>query len=232
MVRQRTHVFGLWDSDTRRLIVVTLPNPHGFDIFAHEADEDIPVKAGKALAKHLGHLPRATTVAIEVDERLRLLSYSTDPRDDETLGSDYLFVGEYQLPRQVANRTVLRSHLCELDRLLGADIVSYLPVRDTRPRQRNKDRYVFKYSPGSPTDSWTEIQIVARLPRHPNLVLLDRLVLDEQTGSKVVGFTTRFIPGGSLDQSKPRFKLKWLKQLMQVGWRARSKLGVMVQGSS
>jgi hypothetical protein len=99
MVRQRTHVFGLWDSDTRRLIVVTLPNPRGFDIFAHEADEDIPVKAAKALAKHLGHLPRATTVAIEVDERLRLVSYSTDPRDDETLGSDYLFLGEYQLPR-------------------------------------------------------------------------------------------------------------------------------------
>jgi serine/threonine protein kinase len=48
------------------------------------------------------------------------------------------------------------------------------------------------------------------------MVLLDRVILDEVTGSKVVGFTTRFVSGGTLDKSRPRFKLKWLRQLMSA----------------
>jgi hypothetical protein len=196
---------------------VTVPNPDEFGPHDHDPDSEIPVsKAAEALIKHLDHLPPAT-VAIEVDDRVRLVSYSTDPSDDATLGTDYLFLVEYQLPRPVANRTVLRSQLYEVDRLLGADIVSYLPTRASRPRQRDKNRYVFKYATASTVSLWSEIQMVARLPRHPNIVLLDRLVLDEETGSKVVGFTTPFISGGTLDKSRPRFKLTWLKQLMQVG---------------
>jgi serine/threonine protein kinase len=48
------------------------------------------------------------------------------------------------------------------------------------------------------------------------MALLDRIILDEVTGSKVVGFTTRFVSGGTLDRSRPRFKLKWLQQLMSA----------------
>ncbi|KAG8418349.1 hypothetical protein J3458_005770 [Metarhizium acridum] len=55
-----------------------------------------------------------------------------------------------------------------------------------------------------------------RLPQHPNIVPLDRLVLDEVNG-RVVGFTTLYIPGGTLSKNKSRtFKLKWLRQLTCV----------------
>lgn len=55
-----------------------------------------------------------------------------------------------------------------------------------------------------------------RLPNHPNIVPVDRIVLDEVRGG-VVGFTTPYIPGGSLQDNVTRpFKLKWARQLMQV----------------
>ncbi|KAF5230158.1 hypothetical protein FAUST_9951 [Fusarium austroamericanum] len=55
-----------------------------------------------------------------------------------------------------------------------------------------------------------------RLPRHPNIVPFDRVVIDELNGS-VVGFNSIFIPGGSLEENKSRtFKLKWLHQLIEV----------------
>jgi hypothetical protein len=210
-----THMVSLYDPDTKRVVVVTLPNPDGHGRPAHDPELDIPVtKAAEVLTKHLDQLPPAT-VTIKVDKRARILSFSTDPTEDAKLGTDYLLLKEYKLPRSVANRTVLRSELYEIERLLGADIVSYLPNRAPRPLQRQKDRYAFKYWE-SDLSMWHEIQIIARLPRHPNRISLDRLVLDEQTRSKVVGFTTRFIAGGTLDKPRPRFKLKWLRQLMQV----------------
>lgn len=55
-----------------------------------------------------------------------------------------------------------------------------------------------------------------RLPRHPNIVPFDRIVVDELEG-RVVGFTNCFVPGGSLEENKSRvFKLEWLHQLIKV----------------
>lgn len=55
-----------------------------------------------------------------------------------------------------------------------------------------------------------------RLPRHPNIVPFDQVVTDELDG-QVVGFTSRFIPGGTLEENNSRiFKLKYLKQLMPL----------------
>jgi len=54
------------------------------------------------------------------------------------------------------------------------------------------------------------------LPRHPNIVPFDRVVVDELE-NRVVGFTSLFVPGGTLDENKSRvFKLKWLQQLIDV----------------
>lgn len=54
------------------------------------------------------------------------------------------------------------------------------------------------------------------LPRHPNIVPFDRVVLDELEG-RVVGFTNRYVPGGTLEENRSRvFQFKWLKQLIQV----------------
>jgi hypothetical protein len=68
-----------------------------------------------------------------------------------------------------------------------------------------------------------------RLPPHPNIVPLDRLVLDVPHGS-VVGFTTPYVPGGTLDTDNSRtFKLKWLQQLTRVVDDLNLKHGIMHQ---
>jgi len=55
-----------------------------------------------------------------------------------------------------------------------------------------------------------------RLPHHPNIVPFDRVVVDELEG-RIIGFTNNYVSGGSLEDNKTRiFKLKWLKQLIQV----------------
>lgn len=55
-----------------------------------------------------------------------------------------------------------------------------------------------------------------RLPRHPNIVPFDRVVIDELEG-RVIGFTNDYVSGGSLEKKKPCvFKLKWLQQLIQA----------------
>ena len=107
-------------------------------------------------------------------------------------------------------------------------MVSYSPLPTTTPTRQDKGRYVFKYSVSTFVSRWKEIQISARLPRHPNMVLLDRLVLDETTKSHVVGFTMRYIPNGTLVERRP-FKLKWLQQLMQAVDDLNLKHGIIHQ---
>lgn len=64
--------------------------------------------------------------------------------------------------------------------------------------------------------SWKEMNLWMRLPRHPNIVPFDRVVVDEFEG-RVVGFTSNYVPGGNLEENKSRgFKLKWLQQLIEV----------------
>lgn len=69
---------------------------------------------------------------------------------------------------------------------------------------------------------WNEMNLWMRLPPHPNIVPFDRVVIDE-LHSRVVGFTTPFIPGGTIEDDSTRtpgrgrvFKLSWLKQLTRV----------------
>ncbi|CEI63237.1 unnamed protein product [Fusarium venenatum] len=64
--------------------------------------------------------------------------------------------------------------------------------------------------------SWKEMNLWIRLPRHPNIVPFDCVVIDEIEGG-VVGITSVYVPGNSLEDNKSRvFKLKWLLQLIGV----------------
>ncbi|EPE04796.1 hypothetical protein F503_06345 [Ophiostoma piceae UAMH 11346] len=64
--------------------------------------------------------------------------------------------------------------------------------------------------------AWKEMNLWMHLPRHPNIVPFDRLVVDELEG-RVIGFTNDYLPGGSLEENRSRvFKLKWLRQLTHV----------------
>jgi serine/threonine protein kinase len=64
--------------------------------------------------------------------------------------------------------------------------------------------------------SWKEMNLWMRLPRHPNIVPFDRVVVDELEG-RVVGFTNVYVPGGTLEENESRvFRLEWLRQLTNV----------------
>jgi hypothetical protein len=66
---------------------------------------------------------------------------------------------------------------------------------------------------------WHEANCLANIPKHPNIVRFDSLVVDAVEGGEdvVVGFTTKFIPGGTVEDNVSRvFKLKYLKQLIAV----------------
>jgi hypothetical protein len=73
---------------------------------------------------------------------------------------------------------------------------------------------------------WREMGLWMRLPNHPHIVPFDRIVVDELEG-RCVGFTTTFIPGGTLEDNKSRvFKMKWLLQLLAVIDELNLNLGI------
>lgn len=68
-----------------------------------------------------------------------------------------------------------------------------------------------------------------RLPKHPHIVPFMNIVVDELEG-RFVGFTTKYIPGGTLEENKSRpFKLRWLRQLMNVIDELNLNLGIAHQ---
>lgn len=236
-LRENEHVFHVDDVDTRRTIVVTLPEHSAFDPPQGNLDKSANVraiiykdnlkKATDALAMHRDSLP-SNTVAIKVDEAAKLLSFSTAWDDDVRNSTDYIALEEYQLPADVATKTVLRSELTEVGRIAKiVDLVSYPSSLSPPPSSGGNNRLVFKYSTISALNVWTEVQILARVPQHPNLVPVDRLVLDEVTGSKVIGFTMRYVAGETLDKANRLLKLKWLKELLQVVDDLNLKYGIM-----
>jgi len=191
------------DWDTRRVIDVWIPQ--GLD-----EDEDFVFEA---VEKFINDLP-LDVVQVSISKTGKLLSSSSE------LHHDSYYVPFYprrtDFPRRV--KTVRRSDLTEMDRLgVQVDLTTYEPA----PGQTNK--VVFKYylTPNNVAGFWHEINCVMRMPKHANIVPFDALVVDKLDGvDRVVGFTTRYIPGGTLDENwKGRvFKLKYLEQLISVGF--------------
>jgi len=76
--------------------------------------------------------------------------------------------------------------------------------------------------------AWDELNLFRRLPPHPNIVPFDRVVLEDME-SRVVGFTTKYIPGGTLDNPKAPFRFEWIQQLTQLVDFLNLELGIMHQ---
>ena len=74
--------------------------------------------------------------------------------------------------------------------------------------------------------AWDELNILKILPLHPNLVPFDRVVLDE---SRVIGFTTKYIPGRTLANPGVLFRFEWLQQLTQLMDFLDLEYGIMHQ---
>jgi hypothetical protein len=211
----------VYDLDQRRWFVVGMPVPLSY-IRASEDDETeewiaMCQRAKELLGRHVDNVATDVT-GIKVDEVSGDLTFVTDPANflfDPNISTHYPLLEEFQLPEQRV-KTVLRSGLSELEPLSPhVDLVSH----------SEGGKGVFKYSHHHRGFGhiWQEIQIHARLPSHTNILPLDFLVLDEITGTRVVGFTTPFIDGGDLDRNRDRpFKLKYLKQLTAVEYPSRS----------
>jgi serine/threonine protein kinase len=76
---------------------------------------------------------------------------------------------------------------------------------------------------------WNELHLTKGLPGHPHLVPFDRVVVDD-VQSRILGFTTVYIPGGTLDENRSRvFRLEWLQQLFAVVDYLNLELGILHQ---
>jgi hypothetical protein len=224
---------GLCEQGMRRAVRVMMPNPDGMVPPDDDPEWSIPQKkAADILAQYIDQLP-PRAVAIEVDQAGALLSVSTDPALDIMRGSDHFLLQDYQLPPQVAARTVLRSELTEVGRLqVGrhVDLVSY-PIHLQSRSDRGKEQsncHVFKYSLESAFLLWKEVQVLARLPQSPHLALLDRLVLDEITGSSTAFSTRTLLPGTSpsippLTRSSSLTLILWLELVQPDGTGGTAK---------
>jgi hypothetical protein len=198
-----------WRSGGTRLTVIDWDQRRTIAVVTTWVEEDNDV-IFEALAKHIDNIP-ADAVSIKVSRDGELLSCSLNADKDPTVIPFYPSVADF--PQGL--RKIRRSDLTEIDRLgVQADLTTY----ESLPGQIR--RVVFKYYTNRSNIAafWHELNCVIRLPKHPNIVPFDCLVFDTVDGEdKVVGFTAPFIPGGTvLDNISRVFKLKYLKQLIEV----------------
>ncbi|KAH7235464.1 hypothetical protein BKA59DRAFT_496036 [Fusarium tricinctum] len=159
------------------------------------------------LSKHVDDL-EPDIFKIRVSSQGDLISTSTNPEDDNT-------------------RSIPRSKLEELDRL-GPLVDLVTGLQSSKTGEKLVFKYYFVYQRMSFV--WNEMNLWMRLPKqHPNIVSFDKIVVDELEG-RCVGFTTKYIAGGTLDENKSLvFKLKWLHQLIAVIDELHLKLGIAHQ---
>ncbi|RWA05819.1 hypothetical protein EKO27_g9282 [Xylaria grammica] len=201
------------DWDQRRVVSVTM-----------DGEQDDDNAAIQHFRRYSSQLP-LNVYRIHLSDAGEIISMYTDVENDRTCCVHYPLLSEISVPEGVL--TVRRDELEELDRLgPDADLVSYPPCSGT-----SATRVVFKYYFlwQYAHMSWKEMNLWMRLPRHPNIVPFDKIVLDELEG-RVVGFTNSYIPGGSLEENKSRvFKLEWLKQLIDVVDLLNLRYGIVHQ---
>ncbi|GAB1190965.1 hypothetical protein APSETT444_000133 [Aspergillus pseudonomiae] len=183
----------------------------------HYEDIEIPILA--QFADYLS--PEVRTVTVDDDGLLA--GVSTDPEEDDTPFVAYL-------PLSVAGSLadcpkIQYSDLQELDRLgPGVNLSSY------EDESGIPHKVAFKFNPLDKPQrlqmAWDELNLLKSLPPHPNIVPFDRIVLEE-VESRVIGFTTKYIPGGTLDNTNVPFRFEWLQQLTQLVDFLNLELGIM-----
>lgn len=182
-------------------------------------DEDVEITILAQFADYLSPEVRAITV----DDDGLLAGVSTDPEEDDTPFVAYL---PFSMAESLADcRTIQFSKLQELGRLgPGVDLLSY------EDEFGIPQKVAFKFNPLEKLQrlqmAWNELNLLKSLPPHPNIVPFDRVVL-EDVESRVIGFTTKYISGGTLDNAKVPFRFEWLQQLTQLVDFLNLELGIM-----
>ncbi|KAJ5714110.1 uncharacterized protein N7483_011291 [Penicillium malachiteum] len=184
-------------------------------------DQDIELSIFAPFADYLSPEVRSITV----DDDGLLIGVSTDSGEDN---SPYVAYPPLAICDTLSYcRKIQKSELQELDRLGPfVDLVSYKDEGGT------PHKVVFKFNvmdkPLRLQMAWDEINILSLLPPHPNILPFDRIVVEGEE-SRVLGFTTRYIPGQTLDNPKIPFRFEWLQQLTQVVDFLNLELGIMHQ---
>lgn len=187
-----TH-WNVWDWDQLRLIKIK----GTAKLFP--PDDDVENRILSQFADYLSPEVRAVTV----DDDGLLTGISTDPNEDDTTFLAYL---PFTITPSLCNCRVIRySKLQERDRL-GPDVDLSLYEDESG----NPQKVAFKFNP-IPKDrrlqmAWDEVNLLKSLPTHPNIVPFDRVVL-EDVESRVIGFTTKYIPGGTFENPTAPFRL-------------------------
>jgi serine/threonine protein kinase len=206
------------DWDQRRVVSVTMDG--------EQDDDDLAIQHYRRLSNQIS----PDTYRVYVSESGEIISSYTDANNDMNYYIHYPSLQDASLPEGI--KTVRRNELQELDRLgPDVDLVAYPSCAGESAKKvyqllenrfhkdkTNNEQAVFKYyfMWQYAKASWKEMNLWMRLPRHPNIVPFDRVVIDELEGG-VVGFTNIYVPGGNLEENKSRvFKLKWLRQLIEV----------------
>ncbi|UNI23988.1 hypothetical protein JDV02_009771 [Purpureocillium takamizusanense] len=188
------------DWDQRRVVSVTMDG--------EQDDESIAIEHFSRYSSQLS----PDIYRIHVSHTGEIISTYIDSNNDQTCCVHYPFLHEIFLPEGI--QTVRRDELEELERLgPDADLVAYPPCSGGSAKKVVfKYYFLWQYA----QMSWKEMNLWMRLPRHPNIVPFDRIVVDELEG-RVVGFTNVYVPGGNLEENKSRvFRLEWLQQLTKV----------------
>lgn len=209
------------DFDQRRVFSVTYHSP--VPIAQEEAEETEEICTAK-LKKHLDDLGEGV-YGFSFSHLEGPITITTDPKDDETFYVNNHPLSSLGLSYPV--KTIYMSSLTELDRLgPDVDLVSY-----QEGARGGTTTAAFKYwwLPNG-FRNWTELNDWIRQPRHPHIVPFDAVVLDDVRGG-IVGFTSIFIPGGTLKQTARTrtFRLKWLHQLLEVVDTLNYEYGLMHQ---
>ncbi|THV63628.1 hypothetical protein D6D28_10517 [Aureobasidium pullulans] len=149
---------------------------------------------------------------IRVDAEGSLVSTSSNPEEDPEYAIFYPSL--HDAPSLQGYPTIEMSKLVELDRFgPGVDLASY------KDEDGIVKKVVFKSAPIMQFRGrrWWEINMLHSLPRHPNLVPLDRIVVDNMTSQHILGLTVPYISAHTIhDDREQIFKLDWLHQLTSV----------------
>ncbi|KAK2616960.1 hypothetical protein QQS21_000049 [Conoideocrella luteorostrata] len=182
------------------------------------------------LRRHLDHLG-PDVLGIRFSDPDGPITVSTDEKDDVTWYVNCHPLSALELPFPV--KTIGVSSLTELDRLgPQVDLVTYRGDPTVDGIVNTKAVFKYWFMANGMFRKWYELQCWSRLPRdHPHIVPLDAVVLDDVRGG-VVGFTSLYIPGGTLldnDATARPFRLLWLQQLLSVVDDLNYRYGIMHQ---
>ncbi|ROV96205.1 hypothetical protein VSDG_05032 [Cytospora chrysosperma] len=153
-----------------------------------------------------------------------VISTSSDAADDSAQAPLYCLIE--MIPEHYrSGRVVSRADLVEC-----VDLVTYR----TQPGSRAMFKYQFHHNQA--LRNWHELNCWMRLSGHPNIVPFDRVVTDHEdvpdhgTFEVVVGFTSVFVPGLTVQDNPSRiFKLKHLEQLIKVVDDLNLEFGIVHQ---